>query len=540
MVASLGARRLPLAAVAVVLSLDLAPARGLAGAPQPEAGAEPEPPIALSGAEGDYLRALHERIHQRWAAGFVASVAQTLPAANALNDPSLQAVVLFSIRWDGTVVEATLVSASGADAFDRAAVDAVRKESPFRVPPVEALSDDGLAYFRWTLARDHRLCAGGELSRHEAPLGESLPRLLVESRVREALLRVGREMKSSRGDDAVTRFAKAWLARPFTDPVADAAAAEALAGTGDFGQVDRLRVALGNRETVGRASAALGHFKVDVCALVLDRLMDVDLAARERGALALQAAGESEPQSSRCIGPLSAMVLDTQLPGRLRLIAAEALLVAASPERARPVFSEAARDGDLTLRARAVLLGARPGGNRAALYRLLPLVHDPAVEIRSAAAAALVRCCGDLALTELVLVFKESDTRPALAVAAELGRQSSEASAAFLGRMARRHEPEVRHAVIEALALRRDPPARALLAKLGGAAATDVLAAKPADADSATSAYQALLRASRYPEAAEWIVAQLDQLEPRAQVEVLGAWLTRPEAPLPSRPVSAR
>ena len=227
MVASRAARRLPLAAVAVFSSLVLAPARGLAAAAPPAPAAESEPPVGGSGVEGDYLRALHERIHQCWADGFVGAVAHTLPASNALNDPSRQAVVLFSIRWDGTLVEASLVAASGADAFDRAAVDAVRKASPFRVPPVEVLSDDGLAYFRWTLARDHRLCAGGELSRHEGPLEESLPRLLVESRVREALLRVGREMKSGRGDgQAMTRFAKAWLARPFTDPVADAAAAD--------------------------------------------------------------------------------------------------------------------------------------------------------------------------------------------------------------------------------------------------------------------------------------------------------------------------
>jgi TonB family protein len=496
-----------------------------------------EPPITAAGAEGDYLRALHQRIHQHWAEGFVASSARALPAASPLNDPARQAVVLFSIRWDGTLAEVSLVGGSGVDSFDQAATEVVHQGGPFFPPPFEVLSDDGMAYFRWTLARDHRLCAGGELRRREDPVGESIPRLLGENRVREAVLRVAREMKSADTTDALTIFARTWLAKPIADPVADVGAAAALARTGDARQVFRLRRALDDRETVATAAAALGLLKIDVCSMVQGRLSDPDPAARALGVLAVRAAGQPAEPSSPCVEPLAAITLEAMLPGRLRAMAAEAL-AAASPERAGPVLAAAMRDDDVTLRAAAVLLSAQPGGGRPALYRLIALVHDAAIEVRAAAAAGMVRCCGDLALTELVLVFKEHDTRPAVAVAAELGRLSSAESAAYLGRIARRHEPEVRRAVLQALGTRQDAAARALQLRLSNAAGADAWGATAAW-PAATATYQALLRGFHYPEAATWILAEVERLEPRAAVEVLVSWLERPSAPMPL-PVSAR
>src|SRR5690348_410199 len=98
MLSSGGGWRSPLIAVAVGSGFVLGSVNGLAAAP-PSAEA-PEPPIAATGVEGDYLRALHERIHRRWAEGFVATSAHTLPASDALNDRARQAVVLFSVRWD--------------------------------------------------------------------------------------------------------------------------------------------------------------------------------------------------------------------------------------------------------------------------------------------------------------------------------------------------------------------------------------------------------------------------------------------------------
>src|SRR5581483_8829851 len=228
-----GGWRSPLIAVALSSGLVLGSVNRVAAA-APPAGAT-EPPIAATGVEGDYLRTLHERIHRRWADGFVATSAHTLPASDALNDRARQAVVLFSVRWDGSLTEASLVGPSGAAPFDRAAVESIRKGTPFPVPPADLLSDDGLAHFRWTLARDARLCAGGELRRREDPLEESIPRLVGQGRGQEALLRVARSLRAGDAVDALAIFARAWLARPSNDPVADAQAAAALAGLGDAG-----------------------------------------------------------------------------------------------------------------------------------------------------------------------------------------------------------------------------------------------------------------------------------------------------------------
>src|SRR6185369_1745147 len=153
MLSSIGGWRSPLIAVALCVSFVCISSSA------PAAPAPPEPEIAAAGAEGDYLRAMHERIHRRWAEGFVATSAHTLPPSDPLNDGKRRAVVLFAVRWDGTVAEASLVASSGAGPFDRAAEDAIRKGSPFPVPPAGLTSDDGLAHFRWTLARDARLCS---------------------------------------------------------------------------------------------------------------------------------------------------------------------------------------------------------------------------------------------------------------------------------------------------------------------------------------------------------------------------------------------
>ncbi|HEY5089082.1 MAG TPA: TonB family protein, partial [Polyangia bacterium] len=179
-----------------------------------------EPLITVKGAEGDYLRLLHRDIHFRWATQFLEDVAAKRPANDPINNSQLQAEVLFTVRWDGSPAEVTLSESSGNAEFDRMALYAVKGDRPFAVPPIDVYGDDGVAHFRWIFARDYRRCSGGEVRRVEAPLADALPRLFVQGRMKEALLRVARY---TRGGDAnaMSTFARAWLSRPFPDAALD-------------------------------------------------------------------------------------------------------------------------------------------------------------------------------------------------------------------------------------------------------------------------------------------------------------------------------
>ena len=59
------------------------------------------------------------------------------------------------------------------------------------------------------------LCGEGAVRRVEAPLAEALPRLFVQGRIKEALLRAARDSHSG-SSDAIGTFAQAWLERPQT------------------------------------------------------------------------------------------------------------------------------------------------------------------------------------------------------------------------------------------------------------------------------------------------------------------------------------
>src|SRR5436305_4896270 len=105
--------------------------------PATSAAAEPpaEPKITIPGAEGDYLRALHQLIHFRFAIKFIDGIATKQPPSDPLNKPGLRAQVYFGIRWDGSVSDALVADKSGVAAFDQAALAAVRGEAGRYSPP---------------------------------------------------------------------------------------------------------------------------------------------------------------------------------------------------------------------------------------------------------------------------------------------------------------------------------------------------------------------------------------------------------------------
>ena len=503
-----------------------------------------EPAITTPGAAGDYLRSVHQRLHGHWTQNFIRTVAATRPSNHPLNDPSRQVTIALTIRWDGTIAEATVKRSSGSAEFDGDALDIARKSAPFPLPPLDVVSDDQYAHVEWTFARDHRACgAGARIARVEDPLEVSLPRLVLGNRIGEALRRVGEAPKET-ADAALDRFARLYLARPFSDSVLTVAASLALASSGDRAQVPKLRAALGSRATVEMAARGLQKLGIDICEVVRQPLEGGALFARDLALQAVRTVATAGSDVSGCRATLAAIVADGRQPTTLRLSALD-MLVTFLPATARPVVTEAMQDKDPAVRGAAILFSVRKGAGRPEMYRLAPMLHDKAVEVRGAASAGMVRAAGDLALDQLYLLGRETDPRPAQWVAAELARMSTPASAEFLGHMLKKNNVQVQLAAVRALAARKDQAARVELQAISPDASAEVRAiasgeAKPGTApvpgEATTAAgepaqpFRQFLKENRGRDAVAWIVEKLETLPPRDAIDVLGAWLVRPSS----------
>ncbi|HXJ18808.1 MAG TPA: TonB C-terminal domain-containing protein [Polyangia bacterium] len=528
--------------VLALLALACLSAKAGAAEPAPATG-DDEPPITTPGAEGDYLREMHRLIHYRWANQFIKGVADKRPAGDPLNRAK-DAELLFVVRWDGSLGEITVSETSGVPEFDAAAVAAIKVQGRFPVPPVDIYGDDGVAHFRWVFARGPRLCSGGEVRHVEAPLAEALPRLFYQGRIKEALLRATRYTR--KGDaGAMSTFARAWLSRRFSDPVLDARAAAALAMTGDARQAERLKPALERPETVDLAAPALASIRVDLCALVQPRLESAKPEGVAQATRILRAAHAQLPAESPCVGALANLVKNEFLPAPSRAEALQTLALVNAQAAHRPALN-ALGDKDAQVRAAGANAFAHPGGGRPTLYRLEPLLKDPSVGVRTAAAGGLVRACGDLANDYLAPVLKAHESEPVGAMVPELAKLSTPASLDLLQKIAKRNDPELRLPLLAALAQRKDAPAHAVYQTMAAAVKKDPYATPAArqivyaNADIAELqplmkdpvvglfGFKALLHAQRQADAMDWLVTSFDRLPPETLVDALGAWLANP------------
>jgi len=545
----------PPATAAATPAVGAPPTPAPAVAPPAAQGVEPK--ITVPGAEGDYLRTLHQRIHFRFVYRFIQDVASKRPATDPLNQPNLRAEILFGVRWDGSVSDVIVGQKSGVDAFDQAAIAAVRVEGDrYPPPPAELFGDDGVAHFRWVFARNHELCGDGAVRRVEAPLAQALPRLFVEGRIKEAMLRAARDSRAG-SSNAMGTFALAWLQRPQTDPAADARAAAALLRFGDKKMqtkaFQRIKPAIARQETAAIAAPALAAYatagggELDTagfCSLLggPHALREGDPAARERALNLLRDSGVKLPQDSPCAKALAENAGDTATPGRLRALSL-ATLGATTGGVPGKLVRESMEDKDPSVRAAGATVFAKPGAGRPALYRLQPPLHDSSPDVRPAAAGGLVRACGALALPFVQPMFKERDDRALVAMAPELGRLKSPESADMLAKMMSRPGGDLRLAVTRGLADRKDDPGKALRAKafdtirrdpyaspeLRGVvyadASPDELLKQPRDPLLGPMGYKALLRAKRHSEAIDWLVANFDRQSSETAVDLLAAWL---------------
>jgi HEAT repeat protein/TonB-like protein len=527
-----------------------------------------EPKITVPGPEGDYLRTVHGRIHFGFANKFIDGVAAKQPANDPLNQPGLRTEILFGLRWDGSISDAIIESKSGVDAFDKAAMSAIRDQpGRYPPPPVELFGDDGVAHFRWVFARNRNLCGDGTVRRIEAPLAQALPRLFVQGRIKEALLRASRDARAG-SSDAIGAFALAWLERPQSDPATDARAAAALLRFGDKRlrpkALARIKPALARQDAAAIAAPALGAFagsgaaELDAagfCELAggPKALREGDPAAREQAMNLLRDSGIHLPPESPCAKTLADVAGDSAAPGRIRALALSTLVATTGSAPAKLV-RESMEDKDASVRAAGATAFAKPGGGRQALYRLQPLLQDSSPDVRAAVAGALLRSCGDMALPFVQPLVKERDDRALLAMAPELGHLKSPESADLLAKMMTRPGGELRLAVTRGLLERKDDPGRQLRTKaiesirrdsyasaeLRGLvyadASPDELLKQPRDPLLGPMGFKALVRAKRHGEAMDWLVASFDRLSPDTAVDLLATWLANPPPPAPTTP----
>lgn len=513
-----------------------------------------EPPIVGDDADSEYLRQLHRRLHGSWVDGYIRVTAyDRLGPATSKRETE----VSLTIRWDGTVESVEVSKPSDAREFDAAAMNAIWMSAPFP-PPTSVMADDGLAHLKWRFARDFRQCAGGEVVHVEFPLATALPNLMARGLLSESLRRMSKEL--DRGGwvngDFLAPFARGWLARPNLSDQLDTQAAAALVTGGDHAKLDRLKGAL-----LGPTTAAIAAPTLQAAGINVGKLLTAALSAngsdsaRAAAVAALRAVPAIAHDCVPCIHALAAAALDPRHPAAERIAMLRTLGTLEGTPVVRMALSAASKDTNPAVRGAAMLASITPEHDRAALFRMSPLLHDPSPDIRAAAAAGVLRAAGDQGIEQLYLLARERDPRPMVAAAAELARLRSEESATLLGKWLSRSDKTVRRAAIQALVDRHDETARALVAPVLAAAlmnrdedvAVRELALRTATPEQLSvlatdprlgrAAYRAMLAANRREEAARWLVNNLDQLMPDARIAVLGEWIA--EAPKAPRPMAS-
>lgn len=103
-----------------------------------------------------YLNALHNRVHPKFADEFLESLAQ-LPIGDPLNGDLTVRLEIVVSGADGNLVRIGVVKTSGVTAFDAGALGAVHEAAPFGPAPEAVRSFDGNVYIHWDLHRDPML-----------------------------------------------------------------------------------------------------------------------------------------------------------------------------------------------------------------------------------------------------------------------------------------------------------------------------------------------------------------------------------------------
>ncbi len=467
-----------------------------------------------------YLELLAPRIGAGWQQ-FIEDCRLRLPPAHPLNSPTLATSLGLVIDPQGRLVDVSMVTASGNQDFDEAALAVIGDAGPFPAPDRAALSDDGNVYVTWLLARDRRQAgvATARLDRVEWSIDRAVPHFLATGDVTEAARRVvaaataAGELERPRvvelaaqvmigavteglasADVGVQRLAidaaahgRVLAAAPALRSIATGAidvgqrgaALAALAMIGDRDAVASLTTVLAtdqgaNVELTGGAARALVALGAgDVVAHQVAAWLELgrrshDAAART-ATWAAVVTGAVVPVPS-AIADWRRLAVDHDLS--LRGAACRAAGSLPNEDAAWGVTRRGIGDADASVRAscaQAIAAAARAGGRSPAATRLvIGLLKDRDERVRAAAVAALAALDPSRAGKELPAVAGDRSPAVAAALAGAWGPLPGPAAFANLAALAGHEQPAVRAAAIAALAARGDDASQERLRALAG------------------------------------------------------------------------
>jgi hypothetical protein len=199
----------------------------------------------------------------------------------------------------------------------------------------------------------------------------------------------------------------------------------------------------------------------------------------------------------------------------------------------------------VAVKAAALLAQVRPNAGRAKMLAMVHILKDPAIEMRAAGSAGVVRAGGDSDFNDLYMLFKDTDPRPAEATLRELEFVPTEETTKMIARLMRRPLVPVQKAAAQLLIKRKaksqypafkaflEPPASdPALYGMSLVAADDAQLAKLAgDPKMGVWVYRALLARGERDRAADWLLSQLAAMQPVAQADAMVEWLTTADPP---------
>jgi TonB family protein len=492
-----------------------------------------EPPLMAGPNDAEYLTKVHAHVHKRWADNFLTLIGQNLALTDPLNDPGRVAEADIVISAQGKLLSATVTKSSGFPGFDSAIGEVMHDSAPFPAPPQSARSDDDNLHLHWVFARDQRRCAGVMVLHVDDSIDVAIPKLVRAGRRTEM---VGRMIAARAGgaspEPMMSDLAASWLQGAAKAPWTTVKIAAALAARGDADAVAWLKAAVKRPDTARAAGAALTASKVPVCPLVKAGLDGQNAAEQLAAAQALATAGEAA-----CAASLVKVVENPKARAELRVAAVVALGPIDDPA-ASAALAAATKDDNVPVRAAALLAQVRPNAGRAKMMAMVHVLKEPAIELRAAGSAGVVRAGGDSDLNDLYMLFKDTDPRPAEATLVELERVPGEEATKMIARLAHRPLHPVQKLAAQILIRRQargsyatlksflepqtDPELRALALV---AADEAQLASLAEDAKLGPAVYRARLARGERDRAADWLLAHVEKLPPAAQAEAMVDWL---------------
>ena len=393
-----------------------------------------EPAIMGGPNDVEYLRKIHAHVHKRWADNFLALIGQNLELSNPLNDAARVAEVDVVISGSGKLVSATITKGSGFAGFDDAISEVLKDCVPFPTPPQTSRSDDDNLHLHWTFARDERRCSGVVVLHVDDPLEIAVPKLMKAGRRDEIVARIAAARAGGvHAEPAMTSLANEWLRGAGKQPFATVKIAGTLAAKGDADAIAFLKAAVKKPADARAAGAILAANKVAICPLVKAGLEGANAAEQLTAAQALATSSETA-----CVPGLVKMLENPKLKAEARAAAATALGPVDDVIGQAALAAAAKDEGNTTVKAAALLAQIRPNAGRAKMLGMVHWVKEPAVELKAAGSAGVVRAGGDSDFDDLYMLFRDTDPRPAEATLRELERVQSDEGTKMIAKLMRR------------------------------------------------------------------------------------------------------